>query len=250
MRTPSFLPGRSTLQLRSCRLLIQSTLWFRDAPHQVVTPLSLYLDGIGFTKKDSVIGFFLVNMATNKRHLLISLRKACLCRCGCGGWRTLSPIFSWLHYCFLDVSLSRIPAVRQDGKPFRGQEKGIDRWAGAACTPGAIIYLKCDIAEYSTSLGLPSSAARRPCSLCDCGLADLVKLDGWDAVTIPWNAGSPASYDLACNACEFWRRIDITQHLELRGLLEEDRMGFQGQQGIGTHTRLLAIRTSAGGGQD
>ena len=56
-------------------------------------PLALYLDGISFSNKDSVLGIFVINMISQRRHLVCNIRKNMLCRCGCGGWCSLRPIF-------------------------------------------------------------------------------------------------------------------------------------------------------------
>ena len=58
---------------------------------------AIYLDGVAYQAKkigyDSVIGFWFVNLLTQKRHVIAMVRKKNLCRCGCGGWRTLSVIW-------------------------------------------------------------------------------------------------------------------------------------------------------------
>ena len=64
------------------------------------TPLGCFLDGVGYTKRDSIIGFLVVNLATQMRHLVCTVRKRLLCRCGCGGWDTLRPIYVYLDWCF------------------------------------------------------------------------------------------------------------------------------------------------------
>eukprot|EP00969_Alexandrium_andersonii_P087889 3877042-Alexandrium_andersonii.AAC.1 len=49
----------------------------------VVLPLCLYVDGVPFLKKDSMVGFFVYNMVSGLRHLVCSLRKRYICKCGC-----------------------------------------------------------------------------------------------------------------------------------------------------------------------
>ena len=71
----------------------------RAHPEELVHPLSLYLDGIAHSKVDSVLGITISNLATGTRHLCVGLRKSILCRCGCRGWCTLLPIWSFIHWC-------------------------------------------------------------------------------------------------------------------------------------------------------
>jgi len=61
----------------------------------VVLPLALYLDGVPSTTRDGVLGIFMYNLVSLKRHLIAVVRKSSLCRCGCKGWCTLHPIWSW-----------------------------------------------------------------------------------------------------------------------------------------------------------
>ena len=59
-------------------------------------PIAFYLDGVPLAKRDSVLGFWIVNLASGKRHCLVVLRKGFMCKCGCRGWCSLWPIFEFL----------------------------------------------------------------------------------------------------------------------------------------------------------
>ena len=52
---------------------------------QAVLPLALYLDGVPTTTRDGVLGIFVYNLITYKRHLVAVLRKSNFCKCGCRG---------------------------------------------------------------------------------------------------------------------------------------------------------------------
>ena len=56
-------------------------------------PLALYMDGIKYAVNDTMLGIFVVNLVTGRRHLVCSLRHRSWCRCGCRGWCSLWPIF-------------------------------------------------------------------------------------------------------------------------------------------------------------
>ena len=82
-----------------------------------VSPLCLYLDGVVFAKKDSVLGLWCFNLQTGVRHLLAGLRRTEMCKCGCRGWCTLHPIFSVLAWSFKALCEGTFPAARHDAAP-------------------------------------------------------------------------------------------------------------------------------------
>ena len=48
-------------------------------------PLALYQDGVSFMwdRKDGALGFWFINLVTQRRHLALVLRKRFMCHCGC-----------------------------------------------------------------------------------------------------------------------------------------------------------------------
>ena len=44
-------------------------------PSKPVVPLGWYMDGVAFVRRDSCLGFWLINLVSNRRHLLMVLRK-------------------------------------------------------------------------------------------------------------------------------------------------------------------------------
>ena len=51
-------------------------------PATPVFPLALYVDGIKFARHDGIVGWFVYNCITQKRHCVVGLRKSSLCKCG------------------------------------------------------------------------------------------------------------------------------------------------------------------------
>ena len=72
----------------------------RDATVKPI-PLALYFDGVQFATRNSILGFWIVNLVSQRRHLVASLRKGSLCRCGCQGWCSLWLI--WIFYLGLSM---------------------------------------------------------------------------------------------------------------------------------------------------
>ena len=51
-----------------------------------VVPIALFVDGVPYSHVDSIIGFWIINMLTGRRHLVAAVRKAILSCCGCSSW--------------------------------------------------------------------------------------------------------------------------------------------------------------------
>lgn len=69
----------------------------REAREPRPLPMGLYVDGINFQngasgRQDSVVGFWVINLITSKRHLLGCLKDRDGCRCGCKHWCTVYPV--------------------------------------------------------------------------------------------------------------------------------------------------------------
>ena len=49
--------------------------WVKSSPSGTIWPLALYLDGVGFSKRDGVLGIWLINLVTSRRHCIVALKK-------------------------------------------------------------------------------------------------------------------------------------------------------------------------------
>ena len=76
-----------------------------------VFPLAIYLDGVSFTRNDTVLGIWLVCLLTNRRWLLMAIRKSDTCKCGCRGWCSLHPLFSVLAWSSVALAEGAHPWV-------------------------------------------------------------------------------------------------------------------------------------------
>ena len=126
-------------------------------------------------------------MMTQKRHLVCTVRKKLLCRCGCAGWDTLRPVYSFLDWSFSALANGVHPGQRYDRHPFRDDEASHLARAGQPCMKGAVLHLKVDLAELGAPLGFQTTATTSdPCVLCHARRNDLVDVDAWDSLTCPW----------------------------------------------------------------
>ena len=93
------------------------------SPPGTVLPLAMYMDGVQYTVRGNLIGVWLVNMVSERRHLVLTLRKGVVCKCGCHGWCTYWQVFHYLNWC-CEVLASGVHAVAHpNGQPFRPREK-------------------------------------------------------------------------------------------------------------------------------
>jgi hypothetical protein len=56
-------------------------------------PIALFIDAVPYSNVDSLIGFWIVNLLSWRRHFIVGIRKSMLCRCGCKGWCTFWAVF-------------------------------------------------------------------------------------------------------------------------------------------------------------
>ena len=85
-----------------------------------VWPLAIYVDGTPFSELDSILVIFVVNLGTNSRHLVGTLRKTGLCKCGCKGWCSIFFAMEFVEWSCLAMTSGMWPTASHDGKPWRG----------------------------------------------------------------------------------------------------------------------------------
>ena len=78
-------------------------------------PLSIFMDGVRYSVTDSVVGIWVINWVTGRRHLCGLVRKRLVCRCGCKGWCTYWPILNFIKWSLEQLKLGLFPSQRHDG---------------------------------------------------------------------------------------------------------------------------------------
>ena len=198
----------------------------QTAPHLPVYPYSLYFDGVPITRHDAALCCYLVNLLNGTPFLVFVLRKADMCRCGCRGWCSIYValrVLGWnIEHC---SALGREPTSRHDGSQWRESDAGRERRAGEALPwRVAILFIKGDLMEQSSTLGFPSTAdGSNPCARCWSVSADWANVAGLSAVTFPCNMKSWEDYQHACARCEI--HVEVTDAIfpRLRAALDFDK---------------------------
>ena len=80
-----------------------------------VLPLGIFIDGIAIQDRDGALGLWVINLLTDRRHLCCVLRKRWFCRCGCGGWCTLWPMFEFARWSLQAMVDGAYPTSHHDG---------------------------------------------------------------------------------------------------------------------------------------
>ena len=100
-----------------------------DHPDSTVVPLALYIDGVayGFAQKEKATGFWIVNISTNQRYLVLCLRDRWKCRCGCGGWDSYFSAFVFVSWVLEVLQSGVYPTCQPDGTdwPVGSDELGL-----------------------------------------------------------------------------------------------------------------------------
>ena len=195
-----------------------------------VVPLALFLDGVPYSLTDSVVGVWVVNLLTSKRHLLGVVRKAITCKCGCRGWDTWYSILRFLRWSLRACAQGSYPSSGHDGELLSGRRAAL---AGAPMKYKAVVvHIRGDWAEFCERFGFPTCASNaRPCFLCDANQENMHNSIGLSLASSPWHLNTDEDFEAACNRCEIHVQIDSDLHKRIRRALQYDKrpMGGKGR---------------------
>ena len=197
----------------------------RHAPY-LVALYDLFIDGVPYSLTDSVIGIWIIIAHTGKRHLVGAIRKKLICDCGCRGWCSFFPVFSFLHFVTGILANGIRPFCRHDELPWGPDEAIIASRGGEALLfPWAMGRIKGDWAEYAGTFGFPNwRDALRPCFCC---LATVWNMHVRSMISIgnlPWRINGESDYFEACDRCEIDLVLSRPDHALLVPLLKFDEM--------------------------
>ena len=211
-------------------------------PGKVVHPYALYVDGAPFTKHDGFVAISFYHLLEGSRLLSVLLRKSNMCKCGCRGWCTLYPVLYFLHCSIMALSVGKFWDYRHDNQPwidgvddFRNSVAGLEM-----ALLGALVQIKNDWMEYSTTFGLPTwSSLFAPCPLCDAEQHELHLLEDVEIdESFPFDAKTMQTYSRDAARCEVWVTVpDVPTHKKICACLTYDKRkyaprGVQTQSGV------------------
>ena len=204
------------------------------APGEFVWPYAIYLDGVRFTREDTVLGVWVQCLITGKRWLIMILRKTEYCNCGCRGYCSLRPFWAELAWSMRSLARGKYLSFGPDGS-----QLSEDRLAFADEPLGfraACIFIKGDWMEFSSTLCFPTwTSTAHPCVMCDATLALAYMLLGLSVLELPWARRLIDWYDAACQACEIWVVLTDEAYRKVRASL------FYDNRPKGSRGRALAL---------
>lgn len=193
------------------------------ALERLYAPLGIFIDGVRTIAGDAAIGFWLVNLITERRHLFAVLRKRCLCSCGCKGWCSYFVILDYLRWSLTALAKGLWPSTWWSGDPW---EEGADKArAGQPMKFAALlVWIKADWGEWASSFGLANWSTRLwPCPLCCATQDDWRDYDACSADGLLWADTTQEDYEAACLRCEHCRVLTTRgQKAMVRGALRFD----------------------------
>ena len=213
----------------------------------LVVPTALFVDGLPYSHTDSVIGFWMINLVTGSRHLLMAIRKRVLCRCGCRHWCSLDAILRFLRWCFHSLATGRYPGGRHDGLPWDPEDEARRALSGQPLRLKAcLLYIKGDWMEYCSTFGFPAwSSTSRPCPFCVVPGGSLYDIRGLTPVQFPYHLNDHRDWELACTRCEIKVVVTADVHKLLVPLLQYDKRPH-GSRGLALRQSLPVVGLLAG----
>ena len=175
-------------------------------------PLAIYLDAVAFSsalagRSDSILGLWVINLISDKRHMFCVVRLLDMCRCGCKGRCTMFPLLLTLQWELIALQSGAPPLCRHDLSAWDfGDAMGDMEFFSFICV---LIWIKGDWAEFAHTLALQSwSSFFNPCFCCKATKEEMhtlyrdVSLD-----SLPFVPRLPCDYERSCAKCEVLVRI-------------------------------------------
>ena len=196
-----------------------------------VQPYALYVDGVAFAKKDSVLAFFVYLLSTGRRHNVFSVRKSEYCPCGCRGWCTLFSILIFLRWGMDAAAEGTFPDAAHDGDLVGWRSTialfGMD-------SPFCCIFFKGDWGEMQPTIAFPTfSHNYHSCTICFSPKEALQDYTEFTCAGCPYDLKTYAHVDAACRDCEIVVVLTEALHSYIRARLSYDK------RDKGVHGRYL-----------
>lgn len=185
-----------------------------------VVPLGLFMDGVQYLQRGSMVGVWVINLINERRHLICCLKKNTLCKCGCKGWCSLSPMFTMLAWSFKAMVDGLYPEQRSDGAPWGADEPTASLAGQPLGFHAALILIKGDWAEVVSTWGFPSWQSHKdPCFVCKAtGHPDGGTVFGHEGLThdnMPFELKDQPDYELQCGLAEVRYVIPDVETLDM-----------------------------------
>ena len=173
----------------------------------------VYLDAVRFTaplagRTDSMLGFWVYFLESQRRHLVTCARTRDFCRCGCRGWCTVFPILAAMAWSTQAAAVGQRPERRHDQAPFDPEDPftihTTQLGPGLGFT-GVLLWLKGDWGGGRPHLR-PWPYCESPSALLHANYASC-SLTNW-----PWPEREETYYEQVCSAREIVVAVNDEEH--------------------------------------
>eukprot|EP00971_Amphidinium_carterae_P130298 2581276-Amphidinium_carterae.1 len=184
--------------------------FWQDKLHRQTTdpivPMALFVDGVLYKRKQTMVVFVVVNLLTNTRMLSIAIRKKLYCTCGCKGWCSVYPIWLFLQWSFQCLREGVFPTHDHAGIPFAGKDvRSAVQGKSFGCR-GILTQLRLDWSEWCSTVGVPSWKSNKHCCMfCDASHEGMLKdLSECGYSSSPHRETTHEDMRAAASACMIW----------------------------------------------
>ncbi len=186
-------------------------------------PISYYSDAVPHSKSDSFLVYYFQILGCPDRHLITTVRKNDLCKCGCRGDCTTGLIQRIIAWSFNVVASGVYPSSDFMNRPFvdetRFNMRGFELAGGFR---GGLTEYRADLLEFVGGLGFKNWQDNiNPCMLCGCpkhALFDFPK----SFADYSWIDRDPDAYQTMC--MRSIQKVVVTSMADANHLM--DHMGF------------------------
>ena len=198
---PRFVSARDSLSLPQCYYTHPCVV---QSPGELVFMYAIYLDAVDFTRLDSEVGFWLVDLFTGERWCLVVLRTSELCNCGCKGNCTFHPFWCMFLWSFRALKRGVSPVQRHDNTKFADADPRLASAGHKLHSKGACLVLKSDWMEW-VKMGFRSwSHSTHPCAICLCDATNMQQCDTVSRSSFPFGLQGFGDDDAYCRECEIY----------------------------------------------
>lgn len=199
------------------------SLTVQAAEGHPVVPCGIYVDAVPYSRTDSILGFWLINLISGSRHLMVTLRRRMTCRCGCRGWCSYDSIWRYIHWTVQCLASGEFPRKRHDGEDFE-EEFRKELGGQKLHMRGMILFVKGDWAEFHHTAGFSSwKNQERPCMFCVASQCDLYQIHDLSPCSFPFHEVTDDDWSTACRRCEIEITVTSDLHRKLVPLLRYDK---------------------------
>ena len=87
----------------------------RAAGERLPRPFCLYVDGVQYSRRETVLGFWVHWLYSKQRHFIFVMRKSESCLCGCKSWCSCFPVWDAIRWSLEALLAGVYPSHRHDG---------------------------------------------------------------------------------------------------------------------------------------